>query len=227
MFAASGLNGPPCGTPIFPPTLMICFTRCMTCGSWIRLAILIQQHRVPNRVEIARQIHIDDRGHAPHHTAPDLRQGAMWCPLWSISVRVRAKVRLEDGFEDQLQCSLHHAVADTRDLKRSKFSIALRDLHRAVLHGLVPACDKVFSHRRKKRSPSRGFNVRETLAVDARGTAVSLRDTIGLLKGLDVRNMHEQTPEAMRLFRLRLSIDPPSQFLQIAGCLCHLTPASL
>src|SRR5439155_16969013 len=124
-------------------------------------------------------------------------------------------------------CPLHHAVADTRDLKRSEFAIALRDLHRAVRHGLVPACDKVFSHRRKKRSPSRGFNVRETLAVDARGTAVSLRDTIGLLKGLDVRNMHEQTPEAMRLFRLRLSIDPPSQFLQVAGCFCHFTPASL
>src|SRR5215467_15712478 len=76
-------------------------------------------------------------------------------------------------------------------------------------------------HRRKKRSPSRGFNVRETLAVDAGGTAVSFRDTIGLLKGLNVRNMHEQTPEAMRLFRLRLSINPPSQFLQIAECLCH------
>src|SRR5439155_21474601 len=44
---------------------------------------------------------------------------------------------------------------------------------------------------------------------------------------LDARNMHEQTPEAMRLSRLRPSTDPPSQSLQLAGCLCHLTPASL
>ena len=66
----------------------------------------------------------------------------------------------------------------------------------------------------------------ETLAVDARGTAVSFSDTISLLKGLGLRDVHEQTPEAMRRFRLRLSIDPPSQFLQIAGRLCHLAPAS-
>ena len=57
---------------------------------------------------------------------------------------------------------------------------------------------------------SRGLNVLETLAVDAGGTAVSLRNAIGLLKGLALRDVHEQTPETMRRFGLRLSIDPPS-----------------
>ena len=64
------------------------------------------------------------------HTAPDFRQGLMGRPLRSKSVGVRAKVRLEDSFEDQLQCPLHHAIADTGDLKRSDFAVALRDLHR-------------------------------------------------------------------------------------------------
>jgi site-specific DNA recombinase len=37
----------------------------------------IQQHRMPDRVEIARQIDIDDGGHPSHYTAPDFRQCAM------------------------------------------------------------------------------------------------------------------------------------------------------
>src|SRR5438309_10441196 len=39
-FCVRGVIGPPCGTPTVPATLMICFTRCRTCGSWMRFAIL-------------------------------------------------------------------------------------------------------------------------------------------------------------------------------------------
>jgi hypothetical protein len=121
---------------------------------------------------------------------------------------------------------LHHAVADTRNLKCSDFAVALRDLHPAVRHGFVPACDKIFPHRCEKRGQPRGLDVLEALAVDAGATAVPFSDPISLIKGLDLRDVHEQTPETMRRFRLRLSINPPSQFLQTAGCLCHLTSAS-
>src|SRR3982751_3264090 len=67
-------------------------------------------------------------------------------PLGPKSVRVGTKVRLEDSFQDQLPCPLHHAVADTRNLKRSDFAVALRDLHPAIRHGLIPACEEVFPH---------------------------------------------------------------------------------
>src|ERR1019366_1642254 len=147
-------------------------------------------------------------------------------PFGPKSVRVGAKVRLEDSFQDQLQCSLPHAVADTRNLQRSDFAVALRDLHPAVRQGFVYACAEVIPHRLKKRGQPRGLDVLEALAVDAGSTAVSFGDPVGLFEGLDLRDVHEQTPETMYRFRLRLSIDPPSQFLQIAGCLCHLTPAS-
>src|ERR1039458_3880336 len=40
MFAASGLKGPPCGTPFFPPALMISLTRCRTFGACTLRAIL-------------------------------------------------------------------------------------------------------------------------------------------------------------------------------------------
>src|SRR5450432_2154408 len=180
---------------------------------------------MPNRVEVARQIQINHCRHAPQHTAPDFRQRAVWRPLRSKSVGVGAKIRLEDGFQDQLHCALHHAVADARNLKRSDFAISLRDLHPAVRHGLVSACDEVLPHGRKKRRPPRRLEVRELLAIDPGGTAVALRYPVSLFEGLDLRDVHEEPPEAMRLIRLRLSINPPPQFLQTDGRFGHFTPA--
>src|ERR1017187_1236822 len=179
-----------------------------------------------DRVKVARQIQINHCGHASQHTAPDFRQRAVWRPLWSKSVGVGAKIRLEDGFQDQLHCPLHHAVADAGNLKCSDFAISLRDFYPPVRHGFVPVCDEVFPHRRKKRRPPRRLDVREFLPIDPSGTAVALRDTVGLFEGLDLRDVHEEPPEAMRLVRLRLSIYPPPQFLQTDGCFCHFTPAS-
>ena len=137
-----------------------------------------------------------------------------------------SKNPLEDCFQDQLHCTLHHAVADARNLKRSDFAISLRDFYPAVRHGLVPACDEVFPHRRKKRWPPCRLDVLELQAIDPGSTAVVLRYTVGLFEGLHLRDMHEEPPEAMRLIGLRLSIDPPPQFLQTDGRFCHFTPAS-
>jgi hypothetical protein len=128
-----------------------------------------------------------------------LRLSAVWRPPGSKSVGVAAKIRLEDRFQDQLHCALHHTVADARNLKRSEFAVSLRDLHPAVRHGLVPACDEVFPHRCQKRWPPRRLDVLELQAIDPGGTAVVLRDTVGLFEGLDFRDMHEEPPEAMRL----------------------------
>jgi len=76
---------------------------------------------------------------------------------------------------NQLQCALNDAITDARNLKRSDFAVALQDPHPAVQHEFAPACDRAFPHRRKKRDPTCGLNVLEALAVDARGTTVSLQ----------------------------------------------------
>src|ERR1700688_981374 len=79
-----------------------------------------------DRVKVARQIQINHCRHAPQHTAPDFRQGAVWRPLRSKSIGVGAKIRLEDRFQDQLHGALHHAVADARDVQRELHLSAVR-----------------------------------------------------------------------------------------------------
>src|ERR1035437_289031 len=101
MFAARGLKGPPCGTPFFPPTLMISLTRCRIFGSCPLRAILPSSTScLFNIIEVLGQIDVDDRCHPAHQAAPDFRQGTMRRPLGAEPVRVRAEVSLEDRFED-------------------------------------------------------------------------------------------------------------------------------
>ena len=75
MFAANGLNGPPCGTPDLAPNFDDLLHEVH--DRWVldSLRDLVQQYRMSDRVEVARQIDINDRGHPPQHTAPDFRQG--------------------------------------------------------------------------------------------------------------------------------------------------------
>ena len=92
--------------------------------------------------------------------------------------------------------------------------------------GLIPACLEFVPQTREKLGQARCLNVGKGLSVDAGGTVVPLGLTIGLQEGLGLGNVHKETPEAMRLVRLRLPVYPPPQFLQTNGRLCHLTPAS-
>ncbi len=78
-----------------------------------------------------------------------------------------------------------------------------------------------------QKSGAPGFlDVRKCLAINTGCASVPFGYAVSLFEGLHLRGMHEQTPEAMRLVRLRLPIYPPPQILQIDRCLCHFTPAS-
>jgi hypothetical protein len=92
---------------------------------------------------------------------------------------------------------LHHAVADARNLKRTDFAISLWNIHPAVRLGFVPACYKVFPYGRKNGPSPLGLDVLKALTVDARGTPVSLGVTVSLFEGFNLRNVHEEPPEAM------------------------------
>jgi len=122
---------------------------------------------------------------------------------------------------------LHYAIANARNLKRPDFAVPLRDILPAIRFGFVSIRYQVFPYGRKKGGSPLSLDVLETLAIDAWGASILFGITVGLFEGLRLCNMHEEPPEAMRRFRLRLSINPSSQILQIDGCFYHFTPASL
>src|ERR1017187_10145616 len=87
-------------------------------------------------------------------------------------------------------------------------------------------CFQVFPYCRKKGGSPGLFDVHKRLAIDAGCASIPLGRTVSLFEGLDLRDMHEETPEAMQLIRLRLPIYPSPQILQIDRWFYHFTPAS-
>jgi hypothetical protein len=135
-----------------------------------------------------------------------------------VFLQLRLQVPFDHGLGD--------AVRDSGDLKRSDFPIVFRYFHPTVWLGLISACYEIVPDRFQNIGHTCGFDILKTLAIDARCTPISLGYTVRFLKGLPLRHMHEESPEAMRLIRLRLSINASSQLLQIIECLYHFTPAS-
>ena len=134
---------------------------------------------MPDRVEIARQVHVNYRGHPPEHAPPDFRQSAMRRPLGSKSVGVRTKVRLEDRFEDQFQRPLDHPVSDARNLKNTDFPLSFRDLDFPVFPGLVVSRDEFFPDGRQEQVQPCRFDIGKGLAVDARRSLVPFGNLVG------------------------------------------------
>jgi hypothetical protein len=82
-------------------------------------------------------------------------------------------------------------------LKRAKFAVPFRYIDPPVRHGFIPACFQGVPYCRKKGSSPGLFDVLERLAIDTGCASVPLGCTVSLFEGLDLSNMHEQTPEAM------------------------------
>ena len=111
-----------------------------------------------NRVEIACQVDIDDDIHPSEQAAPHFRKRLVGRAVWSKSVGVRAEIRLEDALEDELQGSLHRAIADAWNLKHADFALVLGDFDSPVRPGLVGTREQVCSDGLKGSRSITGIN---------------------------------------------------------------------
>jgi len=64
------------------------------------------------RTKVGPQIKIEDACFLLKDRLGDSFYCLMRCPLWSISIRPRLKISFEDRFQNELECSLNHAIAD-------------------------------------------------------------------------------------------------------------------
>jgi len=69
---------------------------------------------------------------------------------------------------------LHHAIADAGDLERAEFAVSFWDIYPAVRLGFVPACYQFFPHACEKLGQPCSLDVLKRLAINTRGSAVSL-----------------------------------------------------
>jgi hypothetical protein len=128
----------------------------------------------------------------------------------SIPIRVRTKVRLEDGFKDELQRPLHHTVANARNLQPPDFASVLRDVHGAMRLRLLGPGQQISLDVRQKPFDAPRLNVGKRLPIKTWRPTIAFRLVVGFCQGVALGYMAKEPPAPMRLVRLRLPVYPPS-----------------
>src|ERR1700730_2954424 len=75
----------------------------------------LEQDVMPDVIEKGAQIEIKDPGLLLRDRLRDSRHRRMCRPFGPVAIRPRLEISLEDGLEDELECALHHVVADGRN----------------------------------------------------------------------------------------------------------------
>ena len=88
---------------------------------------LRQQPIMPDIVEIALQVDVDDACLMLNDRSRHAVHRFMRRALGTVSERPRLKVRLEDRFQYELERALHHPIADRRNRKDADLAAILRD----------------------------------------------------------------------------------------------------
>src|SRR4051794_20482223 len=96
----------------------------------------------------------------------------MGCLSRPIAKRPRLEVSLEDGFQDELEGPLDHAVADARDAEDADLAAVFGYLLPPVPHRTIRVCRQFVSDLLKERLDSALFDGLEGDPVKARGTVV-------------------------------------------------------
>src|ERR1700674_1661584 len=152
----------------------------------------------------------------------------MRCPLRSIAKRPWLKIRLEDRFQNELRCSLDHAVTDGRNREDPHFRPpVLRDFLPTRSRGPIPERDQFVPQLREELVHPRCLDGLERDPVIARGAVVLFGPRVRGAERVQFADVDVQAPEAPRRVSLRLGVYPSLQVLQCNGRRCHLAPASL
>src|SRR5262249_31221523 len=187
---------------------------------------LRQQQVMPHVVEVGPQIDIDDARLALDDGLGDPLHRLMGCPPWSVAKRPRLEVGLEDGFQDELECPLDHAIPDGGNAEDADLAAVLGYLLPPVPHRTIPVCGQFVLNLLEERLDAARLDGLEGDPVDTRSPVVLLGQQVGLAEGFQLANVNVQAPEAPGRVGLRLGVDLPPQVLQLDGRLYHPAPAS-
>src|ERR1035437_8397228 len=178
-------------------------------------------------IEVGAEIDVNDTSLACRHRLSHSVHRLMRCPLGTVSIRPRLEISFKDRLQDELEGSLDHAVADTRNRKNADFSPVLRNFLIPRPHGPIRLGDQFVPDLPQKTLLSSFLDGLERDLANARCPVILFRHPVGFAKRLHLADMNVKPPETPGRFSLRLDVFAPSQVLQTHGCLCHLTLASL
>src|SRR5262249_20221643 len=176
---------------------------------------------MPHVVEVGPQVDVDDSRLALDDSLGHPLHRLMGCPPRPVAKRPRLEVSLEDGFQDELEGPLDHAVANARDAEDTDLAAIFGYLLPSVPHRTIRVCSPLAPDLQEDRLHAALLDGLEGDPVNARGTVVLLGQEVSLVQGFHLADVDVQAPEAPGRVGLRLGVDLPPQVLQIDGRLYH------
>src|ERR1017187_7065014 len=101
---------------------------------------------MPHIIEVGSQVKIDDSGFSLINRFSHSVYRFMCCPFYSVSIRPRLEISFEDRFQNELECSLDHAIADPGNREDADLGASvLRNLLLPCSHGPIRVGDQFVS----------------------------------------------------------------------------------
>jgi len=141
----------------------------------------LEEVRVRNRIEVARQIGVYDIGVAPDDMPVHFLDCVDSPTSGAIAVRSVLEVGLEDRLQHDLGGGLDGPVTDGRNTERALASaIALRDHHPPYRIGPIRLRDQVLAQARQPCLQARRINLGEAHSIHTRSARIGAGQPIGV-----------------------------------------------
>ncbi len=158
-------------------------------------------------VEVGPQVKIDDSGFTLIDRLSHSVYRFMRCPFRPVSIRPRLEVSFEDRFQDELERTLNHPVADGGNRENADFvAPVLRDFLLPHRHGPIRVGNQFVPNLFQKALHSAVFNGCKRDPIDSGSPVVPFRRLVSLVQRFLLADMDVQSPKAMGWFSLRLEI---------------------
>ena len=157
---------------------------------------------VPNGVEVARQIDVDDAVSAAAQSRSHLLDRLVRRTSRTRSKGAVREVGFEDRFQDQPEGALHHAVSNRGNRDHADLAALLGNLSSSIRPGAVRAGAQLRGEFPEELATAACLDLLERLAVGPRGAVVALRLQVRGFERVELHDVDMQSPEAMRQGRI-------------------------
>jgi hypothetical protein len=118
------------------------------------------------------------------------------------------EVGLEDGFQDELESPLDHAIPYGGDSQDADLAPVFGYLLPPVPQRTIPVCSQFVLDLLEERLHAAGLDGLEGDSVNARSPVVLLGQQVSFVKGFPLADVDVQAPEAPGRVGLRLGVGP-------------------
>ena len=171
-----------------------------------------------DRVEVFRQIGVDDIGVAPANQPVHFPDCIGRTAAGPVTIGTILEIRLEDRFQYELGGSLNHPIPDCGDAQRAFATSRLRDHHPPHRPGPVRLRVEFLTQARQPCFQTLRLDLGESRPIHAGRTRIGAGQPVGVTKDVLAANLVVEQVEAACRLRLRLTIKLSLKVPELFGC---------